>query len=653
MKRYPLIINILFLFLISCAEQSDTEVSFQLSGENRHELEKVLTHYQRIGDHEKLDAARFLIANMQTKTAVINRSNTPFLKILDRIDSLWEHGNRAMMDNNTSLKASWDSLTVRYGSPHVREIDVDMDLEHMQSEYLINHIDQVFKVWRASPWKASVDFNDFCEYILPYRIGTESLEPWAERLYVEWLPKIKEEGLDSIYTIARYINDFNSYRTSHMRILWSYPYDFSSSEFERIRTGSCKHGVYYTAQVLRSVGIPTVVDYTPKWAGANNGHEWNAIFLEDGTLHPFDAIHRGLKIDLSWRKIAKVYRKSFADQKIKVDQKHEHEIPKALRRNFDKDVTEQYVDTKDVIIPIKDDEGFKYAVISTYHGFDWVPQCWGDIRNGKAKFDNMGVDNLYAVFLYDDGQYIRKSEPFLLDSIGNIQFYDPDYNTLQDMRLERKFPLTPHMEGIMSFVIGNKIQGANSRDFRDSTTFFTIEKMPEKIESVIVNDDQKYRYARMWIPPGGRGDMAELEFYGLSGNGRDTVKLTGDIIGDPKADLSKERYYAYPFDGDLLTYYLKPRGVDPWIGLDLGKSQRIVKVRYCPRSDTNFIEVGDLYELFLWEGGTWKSQGQLKATDQNLVYKKMPSNGLFILVNKSKGVEHRIFTYDDGKQVWR
>src|SRR5690606_31134753 len=341
------------------------------------------------------------------------------------------------------------------------------------------HIDQVFKVWRGSPWKASVDFNDFCEYILPYRIGTESLEPWAERLYAEWLPKIKEEGLDSIYTIARYINDFNSYQTSHMRMLWSYPYDFNSSEFELIRTGSCKHGVYYTAQVLRSVGIPTVVDYTPKWAGSGNGHEWNAIFLEDGSLHPFDAIHRGLKIDLSWRKIAKVYRKTFAGQKIKIDKKHEHEIPKALRRNFDKDVTGQYVHTKDIIVPIEDLKGFKYAIISTYHGFDWVPQCWGYIENGKAKFDNMGVDNLYAVFVYnDDGQYIRKSEPFLLDSTGNLLFFDPDFTKLQDMRLERKYPLTPFMEGIMSFVVGNKIQGGNTRNFQDSTTLFTIEETP-------------------------------------------------------------------------------------------------------------------------------------------------------------------------------
>ncbi|MBD1432868.1 transglutaminase domain-containing protein [Sphingobacterium sp. DN00404] len=616
-------------------------------------MERVLKHYQQEGDREKLDAARFLIGNMQDKKAVINRSNTSFLEILDRIDSLWGHGNAAMIEHAALLKASWDSLTVRYGAPRVRETDIDTDLEHIQSEYLIHHIDQVFKVWRESPWKANVDFSDFCEYILPYRVGTESLEPWAERLYAEWLPKIKEEGLDSIYTIARHINDFNSYRTSHMRMFWSYPYDFNSSEFERIRTGSCKHGVYYTTLVLRSVGIPTVVDYTPKWAGANNGHEWNAIFLEDGSLHPFDAIHRGLKIDLSWRRIAKVYRKTFADQKIKIDEKHEHEIPKALRRNFDKDVTGQYVDTKDIIIPIEGVQGFKYAVISTYHGFDWVPHCWGDIENGKAKFDNMGVDNLYAVFVHDNGSYVRKSEPFLLDSIGNIQFFKPDYTRRQDMRLERKFPLTPHMEGIMSFVVGNKIQGGNTRNFQDSATFFTITETPKNIESVGVNDRKKYRYVRMWIPPGGRGDMAELEFYGLSANGRDTVKLSGDIIGDPKADLSKERYYAYPFDGDLLTYYLKPRGVDPWIGLDLGTAQQIVKVRYCPRSDTNFIEVGDLYELFLWDGGAWKSQGQLKATDQYLVYPGMPSNGLFILVNKSKGIEHRIFTYENGKQIWQ
>lgn len=652
MKLYRWSFCILFFFISCNRHTSEVETSLQLSRENREELEKVLIHYQQEGDHEKLNAARFLIGNMQDKKAVINRSNTPFLKILDRIGSLWEHGNAAMMDNAASLKISWDSLTVRYGTPRVREIDVDTDLEHIQSEYLINHIDQVFKVWRESPWKASVDFSDFCEYILPYRIGDEPLEPWAERLYAEWFPKIEAEGLDSIYTIARYINDFNSYRTSHMRILWSYPYDFSSSEFERIRTGSCKHSVYYTAQVLRSVGIPTVVDYTPKWAGANNGHEWNAIFLEDGSLHPFDAINRGLKIDLSWRKVAKVYRKTFARQEITIDKKHEHEIPATLHRPYDKDVTEQYVDTKDIIIPINDVQGFKYAIVSTYHGFDWMPQCWGYIKNGKATFDNMGVDNIYAVFVYDDGQYIRKSQPFLLDSIGNLQFFNPDYTKRQDMRLERKYPLTPFMEGIMSFVVGNKMQAGNTRTFQDSTTFFTITETPKKIESVNIDDENKYRYVRMWIPPGGRGDMAELEFYGLSVDGRDTVKLIGNVIGDPKANLSKSRYYAYPFDGDLLTYYLKPRGVDPWVGLDLGKAQRIVKVRYCPRSDTNFIEVGDIYELFLWEEGTWKSQGQMKATDQHLDYKNMPGNGLFILVNKNKGVEHRIFTYEDGKQVW-
>ena len=654
MMKLSTIFFALTLLLIGCDRQSsDIEASLRLAGENRTELETVLTHYKQEGDQEKIAAAEFLIAQMKSKQTIENRSNTPFLAILDRIDSLRQEGNGAVMDNTAALKVSFDSLTRLYGAPRIREEDVDLDLTTIKSAYLIHHIDQMFGVWRERPWYHSIDFEDFCAYLLPYRIGNEPLEPWAKRLSAEWLPKIKEEGLDSIENIARYINDYYSYRTSHMRIFWSYPYDFSSSEFERIGTGSCKHGVYFIAQVLRSVGIPTVVDYTPKWAGSNSGHEWNAVFLEDGSLHPFDAVNRGLKIDLSWRKIAKVYRKTFAAQKIEIDHQHEDEVPRSLWKPYDKDVTELYVKTKDIAIPIAEVERFKYAVISTYNGFEWEPQSLGRIKKGQAHFDNMGVDNIYMVFVYEKGKYIRKSDPFLLDSMGNLTLYKPDYSQRQDMRLERKYPLTPYMEGIMSLIVGNKIQVGNTRTFQDSTTLFTITETPKKIEQVAINDAKTYRYARMWIPRAGRGDMAELEFYGLSADGRDTVKLEGTIIGDPTIDVKERRYYGYLFDGDLLTYFLKARGVEPWIGLDFGKKERIVKVRYCPRSDTNFIEVGDTYELFLWEDGNWKSMGKTTATDQYVNFADMPTNGLFMLVNKNKGVEHKVFNYIDGKQVWR
>src|SRR5690606_3734091 len=108
MKTYLFIFNALFLLFVSCAERSDIELSLQLSGENLHELEQVLTHYQQEGDREKLAAARFLIGNMQDKKAVINRSNTSFLKILDRIDSMREHGNAELMEEASALLARFE-----------------------------------------------------------------------------------------------------------------------------------------------------------------------------------------------------------------------------------------------------------------------------------------------------------------------------------------------------------------------------------------------------------------------------------------------------------------------------------------------------------------------------------------------------------------
>ncbi|WP_333625756.1 hypothetical protein [Sphingobacterium siyangense] len=649
-----LLIGAVSLLNISCnSKDTDLNSTLKLSGDNRKELETVLAYYKNKGDMDKLRAANFLIGNMKDKFSLTNRSNQPFNQILNLIDSIWDHGNSGVIDNTKYLQRKWDSLSNIYGPPVINEKDKDYDYSTIKAKYLIEHIDHSFSVWKSKDWAKGVNFEDFCEYILPYRIGTEEIEPWSLRLYNEWLPYLKKKELDSTLKISKYINDYNSYKMKHMKMLWSYPYDFTTTEFERIRVGNCKMSVHYTTQVLRSLGIPTAVDFTPRWAGSNNGHEWNVIFLENGKAHPFDAIHRGLNIDFSWRKIAKVYRKTFAKQILSINTEYLSEIPKDLVENYAKDVTSEYVKTSDIDLPIDNIEGHHYAIISSYHGFEWIPQDWGDIKKGKAHFRNIGVGNLYSIFIYHNNKYTRKTQPFFIDTLGKIEFFKPDFKNKQEMRLERKFPLTPFMKNIMSFIIGNKIQGGNTRDFKDSITFFTIADTPMNIKTVEIHDHKKYRYVRMWIPRGGRGDMAELEFYGLSPNKKDTIKLSGEIIGDPKIDIRGKRYYTYPFDENLLTYYLRPRGGDPWVGLDFGKAQRIVKVRYCPRSDTNFIEVGDEYELFLWDLDDWKSLGRRQADSQYVVFNNMPKNGLYILVNLNKGVENKIFSYNGGHQIWR
>ena len=84
--------------------------------------------------------------------------------------------------------------------------------------------------------------------------------------------------------------------------------------------------------------------------------------------------------------------------------------------------------------------------------------------------------------------------------------------------------------------------------------------------------------------------------------------------------------------------------------MDLNRPISISMIRYLPRNDLNTIEVGDTYELFFWKDN-WISLGKQVAQEQYLDY-LAPEGALYWLRNLSGGKEERIFTYEDGKQVW-
>lgn len=62
----------------------------------------------------------------------------------------------------------------------------------VDSAFLVNHIEWAFKVWREQPWGKHVDFDTFCEYILPYRIGDEPLSLWRKEIYECYSPILDE-----------------------------------------------------------------------------------------------------------------------------------------------------------------------------------------------------------------------------------------------------------------------------------------------------------------------------------------------------------------------------------------------------------------------------------------------------------------------------
>jgi len=106
------------------------------------------------------------------------------------------------------------------------------------------------------------------------------------------------------------------------------------------------------------------------------------------------------------------------------------------------------------------------------------------------------------------------------------------------------------------------------------------------------------------------------------------------------------------FDGEPLTYFNEYDGNGAWVGLDLVKLQSIDSIRFLPRNDDNNIRIGDKYDLMYWDKGKWNSLGIQTAKENVLHYTDVPESALYLLHNYTRGTEERIFTYENGQQVW-
>jgi hypothetical protein len=130
--------------------------------------------------------------------------------------------------------------------------------------------------------------------------------------------------------------------------------------------------------------------------------------------------------------------------------------------------------------------------------------------------------------------------------------------------------------------------------------------------------------------------------------------LAGTFIGtEGSVERGEKLTPNAAFDDDVLTYFSSDQDSGAWVGLDLGKPAQINRIRYLPRNDDNNIRSGDLYELFYWNKGQWNSLGKQTGDDTHvLICDNCPSNALFLLHNHTRGKEERIFTYENGKQIW-
>ncbi len=648
-----LLYNIITLLLISCYRPTNLEQVLKKAEGNRAELEKVLEHYQAIGDEKKIEAAKFLITYMGNKyyheSDIITKYDTIFHLYKKQRD------NGDYVGESFQIKNVWDSIIQKHGTIEPSKLKKIYDCQSLNAAFLIKNIDLAFSSWETSPLYNPDSFNLFCEYILPYRITNEPVENYRENYYND-LKHIIDTASTPLNIIEAYSKEFKMnrhYRVS--QLLWNYPIEIPISKLEIGRRGTCLHLTTFAAFTMRACGLPVSIDRAI-WANRSQGHSWNVLFLKD-SIFPFDAFDKN-KMKLLY-KPAKIFRKRFSVDFSMIDCVSKEDIPESLI-NFDEtDVTHEYVKTSNIKINIEYHKNNfhkkKYGIICVFDNKTWRPVHWGEIKSNKMYFNNMAVDNLYIAAYYDNGKIYTASEPFFIDIKGNTKSCKANISKLISMKLERKYPRFKRIEDHAWGLRQSKAEGANDPEFKNFTPFFRIIDIPFQVTDSLLNLNKKFRYIRLKSADHRQANYAEVEFYGKKEINAKETKLTGTIMGYPEINKENEHPYTLAMDNNLETYFSKPKGSKGWVGLDLGEGNEhiITRIRFAPRSDTNYILKGDIYELMYWNNNGWHSMGKKTAIHYNIItYDNVPSETIYLLRNLSRGKEERIFTYENNTQIW-
>ena len=616
-----LVILLFILFLFSCHKKSNLEQALELAGNNRTEMENVLQHYnQNPCDSLKYKAACFLIENMKYKFSFTKDTNNQWI--------------------------------------------IKSDIKEMRDSLLINHIDNVFMAENYQ-WTKRIPFPDFCEYLLPYRMGNEPLENWMP-VYRKYL----SAAIDSLS--AKNLSDsavcaylITTLFTSNTLRSFSNVTDPIPSSLLDMKDLDCRLYAMLGCYVMQTLGIPVAWDFTPQWANRSMGHDWNVLLSSKrpipflfGDQTPFGEHFTNER--KCYDKLAKVYRRTFEIQQNSLALLNiKEDIPPFFNDTYFKDVSEFYftpfnVKVKFTIPPPKKK---KIAYIMVFDNTKWQPIHWAKIKGRKATFANMAAGCMYIVMYYHANQFFPASNPFYINDSGNIEYIKANQKEPITISLFRKYP-DVRMRTFCKEMIGGCFQASNNekirdndKHFKDMDVLYAIEKVPEvKWYDIKVNNPKKYRYVRYWSGFGGWGNMAEIEFY--TSNEGQPEKLSGKIIGTEPNYITDGTTRSLAFDGDPLTYFVEYDSNGAWVGLDLGTPQLIDSIRFLPRNDDNNIRIGDEYELMYWDKGKWISLGKQKAKDYVLHYMNVPENALYLLHDNTRGAEERIFTYENGKQVW-
>jgi hypothetical protein len=628
----------------SCQQYpSKVQQALSLAGENAPELRKVISHYsQKPQDSLKLKSAYFLIANMPGKFYYEGSLIKKYYQYLSNIEA---------------SPALLDSIEDAYGPFDYSKLITKFDINEIKASYLISNIDMAFKVWKEQPWGKSINFNQFCEYILPYRNGNEAPSFDRFKFYAKYnylLDSVKMVGGDALQACYTINNALKKEGWKFVIQGGFLPY-FSADQLISQRKGNCRDMVSKTIFVMRALGIPVAVEFTPNWGNRNGGHMWNVVLDKAGKNHPFMGTENNDSREVdggTHYTLAKVYLNTFSSQDAvqHLLNKTEGDVPELFKNKYIKDVTGEIEGSGDITVQLDQDEraGKSIVYLCVFNNFEWIPIDWAQAKGNLASFKKVLGNVVYLPAYYEGKSLIPAGLPFRLSQELKLRYFTADQSATGKVFVFRKYPVFMKAD-YAEHMFGGKFQAAVDAQFSKPKTIWVI-PYPEvemRWYQVAVQPDKAYKYYRYVSPENGFGNIAELQFFSQG------KMLQGHPVGTPGSFMNiPEDYFTAAFDGNEATSFNYKESANGWTGLEFSKPERVSMIRFLPRNDDNGIDVGQKYELVYWNHHKWVSAGRHVATSDSIVFDHVPGNALLLLHNLTKGKEERIFSYEGSKQIW-
>jgi len=624
----------------------DVQRSLNVAGLNKIELLKVISHYRKLSeDSLKLKSAYFLIANMEHfryyKGDLLN-------KYLDYPEYLPKEMHVRKINAHY-----FDSL---FGQFTYDALNEHYDINEISAQDLQNNIDMAFKVWQEQPWGRNYDFNQFCEFILPWRMGDEIPDYSRNEIYDRFegiLNSVRErkgDAIDACIAINNELKKKGWFLIIGMEFLPHMPI----SKLLSYQTGACRDQADLGAYVMRSQGIPVAIDFVPQWPTRGGNHIFNAVIDKKGKPVLFNAAddNPGMSTHIDMKK-GKVYRHIFYKNmaSLAVLKDPDEEIPSLFMDPYIRDVTDEYCDCSEVHLSVKRInilEGRpKHAYICVFDNKQWIPIGWSEMTKDTIIFKKMENDILYMPAVYIGGSIVPINDPFILRRKNVKTFLRPNFaHLIKVVKIRKIFPITPDRTAKLY----GCFESSTNPDFYGAMKLFSFTPM-HKINpfwnNIEIKCKDSFRFVRYFQKR--ECTIGEIEFY----SGR--RKLIGKIIGSNPIQnnnlFSKEK----AVDGDIGTSFFSKDG-DSWIGLDFGRNEKLDSIRFSPGiglyGPDYDIKPGHIYELQCWYNNKWLSIRNTKALGDSVLFNNLPSSALYLLHDLNTQEESRTFTIQDGVQIW-